>query len=50
MVEGVNNALQLFSQAWEYLIYENKIFAMYITLILMLVVVFFMLRNLTNRD
>ena len=50
MVEGVKFATDLVSKAFAYLFYEDTIFATWATIIIILIVIFVMLRNLTNRN
>lgn len=50
MVQGVKFALQLIRQAWDYLTTENYIFQLWFALILVIVVIWFFIGKLLNRD
>lgn len=50
MAEGVNNAVDLISQAFQYLFSENQITQIWLALVVVLIIAVFIFKKLTNRD
>ena len=50
MVQGVQDAVQLIIQGFTYLTYENKIFGIWGSLVLICMLIIFFVRKFTNND
>ena len=50
MVQGVQDAAELITQAFAYLAYENKIFGVWACLVIICMLIIYYVRKLTNRD